>query len=292
MNYLQWVFIGFIYLPSAFAGSMSVMYSPQERSSALGKCFDRYKGQLRDQNRLIVGVTLGYSDTADEKMDLVMDGWLMRKVTYHLTKPCEYQGQGFCDFRIVRDGDGGPSLYERRLVGPNGDEVSVDFWLMSSSYSEFDSENQGLYRSQQKDKSERARSFFEWTLNTADAVFYEGHSRDGGGPDFAPPRTRSNGKVDYPWYRKNQPGLKFLLGALKKAQAPNLYFGLFSCSSEKHFRKSLSPFFANTKMILSTKVISAEKTKESLLTALESLLNFECPEDMRTRISPFSFVVR
>ncbi len=74
---------------------------------------------------------------------------------------------------------------------------------------------------------------FKTSLASSEAVFYVGHSRDGGGPDFGPPRLLSNGHTDYGWYRKNRPGLKMIQENMKKGR-PEIY-GSFSCDSLKHF---------------------------------------------------------
>jgi hypothetical protein len=79
----------------------------------------------------------------------------------------------------------------------------------------------------------RMNEKFKKALRENEAVFYIGHSRDGGGPDFGPPRLLANGHTDYAWYRKNRPGLKMIQESMSKSH-PELY-GSFSCDSLNHF---------------------------------------------------------
>jgi len=76
-------------------------------------------------------------------------------------------------------------------------------------------------------------------LKKADAVFYVGHSRLGGGPDFDPPRLAKNQHVDYAYYQKTKPGLQSLRLGLGNADSKLKFLGLYSCSSGPHFEQIL-----------------------------------------------------
>lgn len=276
----------------SLAAPMTLMYEPKEKPQVFGRCFKTYTEQFKRPGRVLIAVALGYSDTIDQGEDLVMDRPLKRQIFHFLTKPCRYDRQGFCDFRVVREEVGEPIHFRRTLEGRGSERIDVEVLLMDSSYGELNSENKTVYREEQNRKSEAARKFFAWSLQNADVVFYEGHSRDGGGPDFFPPRAARSGKVDYPWYRKFRPGLEHLLAVLQKVESPPHFLGLFSCASDSHFRKSLAPYFKSRNLILSTRLVDGEGTKEAVLSSLEALLNFECPTELAARVRPYSFVVR
>jgi hypothetical protein len=278
--------------PLLEAAPFSILYHPTDRPTEYRKCFGDYANRFKHPGEFHIAIVLGYSDGTDEGYDLVMDQDLRQQVAFHLTKLCRSSQQGFCEFNALNENPHEPQIFEREIVGPHGRTNVVRVTLMDSSYDLSNTKNKTIYQAQQKAKTERARSFFAESLKTSDVIFYEGHSRDGGGPDFAPPRSRSNGKVDYPWYRQNQPGLKFLLQALSNVEHSPHHLGLFSCASHRHFRKELEPLLHQSHMILSTKVVEAQLTKEALLASIEAILNFECADSLQSRIRPFSFVVR
>lgn len=270
----------------------SLLYQPAAVPEALNQCYDSIQARLREPGKLRVAISLGYSDTVDEGLDLVTDKFTLNQVGYQLTKACTYEGQGFCEFKPVSEIEHEPYLYVREIKGPYNDSLKVEVYVMNSSYDLSNSDNVGKYKVEQTTKTANARSFYEWAVTSADAVFYEGHSRDGGGPDFAPPHRATNGKVNYPWYHKNHPGLNFLIQALNKTEAPPIYFGLMSCASDLHFHRKLAPYLKTSHMIMSTRVVEAYWTKEAVMTSMESLLNFECPEQLKSRLRSHSFIVR
>jgi hypothetical protein len=115
-------------------------------------------------------------------------------------------------------------------------------------------------------------------LQQADAVFYNGHSRDGGGPDFAPPRLTENGHVDYTWYEKNQPGIRPVMKRLDNDAKVKL-LGLFSCSSTKHFDDKLRAAKPGLALISSPKLLYYADANKNMFAALSALLRQECEAD-------------
>jgi hypothetical protein len=240
---------------------------------------------------LNIAIALGYSDLTDEHFDLVTDGYTLNTIHSHLTSPCVYEGQGFCEFDLIEGDEHQVYHFSRSLINDSGENITVNIYTVNGSYSNNNSENKTIYKELQNTQTKIAKDFYGWALATSDMVFYEGHSRDGGGPDFAPPRQNRAGTVDYSWYHANKPGLKYLLSNLDTAQKKPMTVGLFSCASRTHFLKKLKQHSPNSKLILSTKVVEAGKTKLGLLKTLESVLNFECDGDLKARIRESSFVV-
>jgi hypothetical protein len=266
-------------------------YNPIEIPGGYGKCGNKLLGQLKNPSELNIGVALGYSDLTDEHFDLVTDTFTLSTLVNNLTQKCKYSKQGFCEFKWVTGDEHEVNLYTRNIQAPNGQYILINIYTMNSSFSIGNSDNKTKFKTEQEQKTQIARDFYAWSLKNADMVFYEGHSRDGGGPDFAPPRPSHSGTVNYPWYHKNKPGLKFLLAALNEAQIKPSNLGLFSCASRGHFLKSLKKHAPKTKLYLSTKVVEAGKTKSALMRTLESVLNFECDTDLKTRLVGTSFVI-
>ncbi len=272
------------------AAASGLTYAPVEKPEGLYACQNRIMAGVKVPGVLNIAVALGYSDLTDEHLDLVTDVFTLDAVTRNLTNPCVYKGQGFCGFKLAQGGEHTVNRYTRELTTADR-QITVNVYTMNSSYSLGNSDNLTQYKVQQDEQTSTAREFYGWALQNADMVFYEGHSRDGGGPDFAPPRPDSAGTVDYPWYRANRPGLKFLLTAVDQAKTRPVMLGLYSCASRIHFLDTLEKHLPDSKLILSTKVVEGWKTKTALFRTLESALNFECEPDLRARLEDTSFVV-
>lgn len=272
---------------AAFSG---FSYAPVERPEGLYGCRDKITAGLKEPGVLNIAVAFGYSDMTDEGYDLVVDGFTKSSLIFNLTNPCVYIGQGFCDFKVAEENEHGISFYTREITAA-GRRLTANLYTVSSGYSISNSDNKTIYKGLQNEQTKTAAHSYGLALKSADMVFYEGHSRDGGGPDFAPPRQTASGAVDYSWYRANKPGLKLLLASLAQAQPKPMFLGLYSCASRLHFLDALERQAPEAKLILSTKTVEAGKTKLALLRTLESVLNFECDSDLKARIEGTAFVV-
>lgn len=256
------------------------------------RCLSEYTPRLKEPGRMKIAVALGYSDSFGGGFDLVRDGLLFDELSLKLTEPCTAQNPGFCDFDLEKIQPHEPRHYYRKILSPTGETFNVDVYLMNSSFEVSHSKNQTEFQKEQLEKSQDTQRFYSWALENADIVLYDGHSRDGGGPDFSPPNLNSHGKIDYAWYHKNQPGLKAMIQALQKTKSSPIYLGLFSCASDGHFTEQLTPLLHQTSLILSTKLIEGSKAKESLFHSLDSILNFNCKSDLKNRIEPLSFIIK
>jgi hypothetical protein len=256
-------------------------------------CRAQILGKLKNPGMLNVGIALGYSDTLDEGLDLVTDGFLRDELFLRLTGTCESASQMLCGFGLLSDTskvrEDEVDFYSKDLVLADGGKLTFNIQILHSSVTVRNSDNQAQCQARQSERTAKVRDFYGWALRNLDAVFYEGHSRDGGGPDFAPPRANSKGTVDYPWYRKNQPGFKFLLENLDGAQPKPMIVGLFSCASRAHFIKTLQAHSPQSHFITTPIVLEAGKTKRALFHTIESLLNFECDAELQGRLKAFSF---
>ena len=123
-------------------------------------------------------------------------------------------------------------------------------------------------------QSNATRSAFIQALQTADIVFYNGHSRSGGGPDFEPPRLDSSNHTDYAWYRKQQPGLKLLADTLAgHPESPLRCLGLFSCASEQLFAERITKANRGVKLLSSSKLLYFSDALGESLAALSEALS-------------------
>jgi hypothetical protein len=138
-------------------------------------------------------------------------------------------------------------------------------------------------------KSERVQKSFLTALKEADIVFYDGHSRRSGGPDFQPPRISENGHVRYGWYDQNQPGMKLILSELnERVASPLRLMGFFSCASSRWLEdlEDLElPLGKKVGFITSSRLIYFSDAMESMLGALSGVLGMQCQPDFNKLMS-------
>lgn len=266
------------------------VYRPTEIPGAVGSCFGDVAQRVKTPGVLNVAVAFGYSDETDEHSDDVTDGPTMASVRFRAQNQCLYAGQGYCGFALEPDTELGAVHLTRKLSVAEGQEWDINLYMINSSLTTSHRENRANAEAQAA-KTERAKTFYTSALQNLDVVFYAGHSRNGGGPDFAPPRPAANGKVNYPWYEANRPGLKALLAALDGASSKPMELGLFSCASRGHFFGTLRKHAPDADLVLSRALVSGERADKALYATLESVMNFECPKFLPGRLTGTSFGV-
>jgi hypothetical protein len=235
---------------------------------------DKTYNHFYKNDRTDIRIAFGYKDARPSRF--VGDRYEAAWFASYLTAPC--QADWFaCGFS--RDSTD-PGLFRKLIVGPEGKARDVRVTLVSSAAGADDDENRNDVF--QKWLSERASAAFLDGIEKADAVFYDGHSRDGGGPDFAPPRLAPDKHVDYDWYAKNKPGMGPLLERLGKSQLPLL--GFFSCASTGHFMKVIQETNPKVGTITSPKLIYYTDSMKNMLAALSALLGRKCETDFHSSL--------
>ncbi len=197
---------------------------------ATGKCTERYRKLFKDGTLNIV-IGFGYSDAVPK--DVVFDWYMVNGFKRVLTEPCR-QGISACEFKISKND---PDTLFKNIEDQDGVSRRVEITLLRGSLSGNHSSNISAANiAKQRVLCENTKTrFYNEIKKGAEVVYYSGHSRDGGGPDFCPPHVRADGHVDYDWYQKNRPGLKLLSSALSSAAKPTQLLALHSCSSLPHF---------------------------------------------------------
>jgi hypothetical protein len=198
------------------------------KQSKLEKCHNKMD-KLYADHKANIDVFIGYNDLdIDDKSAFTADSIMRAYFVDRLTRTCSTSKLDLCGFQF--DQNDADKLTKKL---PNGDEVQVT--ISDSAVTNRDAVNK--QSPSQKKKTDRTLQKFKTALQTSEAVFYVGHSRDGGGPDFAPARRAASGHVDYNWYKAHRPGLHHLLEHMSDGH-PDIY-GSFSCDSMKHFAKPL-----------------------------------------------------
>jgi hypothetical protein len=242
-------------------------------------CQKRYEGIL-DDGVIDIRIPIGYFDWTIGR-DVVTEGnnyglspsidigaySAMKKL---LTATCRGSVQ-FCGFR--QDGD-----YKfSKQVNVHGRGYQVRLEMGFSSVSESFATNMGRKSGEQTQRSSYMEDFFKSGLRNADAVFYLGHSRNGGGPDFKPPvLIEGMNKVNYKgYYQIKRPGYGVMMAGLSGRHQPAI-LGLMSCDSRDHFVSSLRSAAPRTGVISSTAVITIDEVYTALIGGVDALLRGQC----------------
>lgn len=239
-------------------------------------CRQTYLGFYRNPE-VDVKVVFGYKDARPARF--VADRYERMIFIQRLTQKCSKKNFA-CDFvRSKSDAD----LLTRRLNGPDGKPRTIYLRAVQSSAGPDDEENR--IDPFQKWRTRYANLAFFQGLTNADAVIYNGHSRAGGGPDFAPPRLGKNSDVDFDWYKKNEPGFTPIITTLEGAPSKLKLLGLYSCASSRHFQERVRKVKPDLGLITSPRLIYFSDALESSIESVSSLLAMKCEGAFRSSLT-------
>jgi hypothetical protein len=220
-----------------------------------------------------VKVVFGYKDARPARF--VADRYERAIFVQRLLRGCRGADLA-CGFaRSDADAD----LFLKKIAGPDGKDRTVYLRVVQSSVGPDDEANRK--DPYQAWRTRYANLAFLQGLTSADAVFYNGHSRGGGGPDFTPPKLGRDGGVAFDWYRERQPGFDPIIATLEGAPSQLKLLGLFSCASTKLFLDRIQKVKPDLGLITSSRLIYFSDALESSLEALSSLLAMRCEDDFQ-----------
>ena len=234
-----------------------------------------YFDDSRGETITHAGFDWGYAASMDEGV------WIaIRKL---LTEKCPNANRRLCGFKeITPEADrarNGLTVLTRDLE-VQGRQVEVRFTLTYASASPFYKRNNSVLREKQERFTRTSEENFFGGIRTADYAFYMGHARNGGGPDFHPPRLTSAMKTDYyGYYRKQFPGLNRMLKEVKSSGNKDITLGIFSCDAKLHFHRRLEANNKGQKMILTLGGEGMLHYQDTLMVSLgyiEGLLRGSC----------------
>lgn len=189
-----------------------------------------------------------------------------------LTSSC-YGNLRFCGFRA----DPNNAYRFVKNVQIHGRSYQARIEMHFSSATEYLESNLGSARDTQKQRTQYTENFFLNGLQSADAMFYFGHSRNGGGPDFNPPVFVSGqNKVNYNgYYKVQQPGFRKMVAALQSSEKTPI-LGLMSCASRDHFLSRLRQTAPATGVITSMDVLEIDVVYTAMIGAIDAILRGQC----------------
>ncbi len=220
----------------------------------------------------------GMSHMADFGMNATVDNAYMTMYASILTRRCHGRLQ-VCGFDQQS-----PNLFTKSVRSPNGDRINVQLEMRNGSLTEQNSENTGPLREQQTEKTAETTNWFFGSMASADLAIYNGHSRKGGGPDFAPPRLFKNFHVNYPFYAATTPGLTRLLNSLRADEAPSALM-MMSCNSTKLFQNKIAAVAPRTAFTGTNEIIPGDIPTKGALAGIDSMLRFQCESGFNTELS-------
>lgn len=240
-------------------------------------CTRAYSALTKD-GVLYITVAFGYKDS--RPLRFVGDRYERAAFVDHLLRPCGV-GDVICGFSTE---PGNPEFFSKKLVWYDKKERIVRIQVLASSVGPDDQWNRESRV--QKWNSDRTRRLFRFSITKSDIVFYNGHSRTGGGPDFSPPLITKSGGVDYNHYQKEQPGFTDLLDDIERAKGarqPRL-LGLFSCASNKHFLNTLLKTKPKMGVVSSEALLYQADAMGNMVAALTAVLKGECEPRFNERL--------
>lgn len=236
---------------------------------------ERAYDQIYGGQPILFRIVFGYKDTRPARF--VGDRYERNALVAELLKPCP-PGRLACGFRRA-EGDG--ELLLKEIRAPRWGVRQIRLEVVHSSAGPDDEENRG--DPLQRWRSRHAEAAFLEGMKEARVVLYDGHSRDGGGPDFGPPRL-TKGHVDYYWYQLRQPGLERMLSHLKESPRPPKILGLFSCVSTGHFASRIREAAPALGLVTSSQLLYYIDAFRSLIGTLEALLSGYCEQDFQAAV--------
>jgi hypothetical protein len=248
-----------------FANSLML---PLSKSTCQNEYLD-----LFSKNEMSMTVVFGYDDL--ETKNKTKDRKSLALFVKALTAKCGKWDQKMCGFTLNSIN---PHVLTRKMFGPDGRSKTLKVITDTSSISEDDTLNRK--NPAQEIQSQKMRDLFTSGLENSDVTFYHGHSRDGGGPSFAPPKLKANGHIDYNWYHKNKTDKDLMINALAKNPNKSRIIGLVSCSSIRWFSKSIGNSAPATGIVATNESFYTANFLESL-PVMENIFSYQCLKDQK-----------
>lgn len=233
-----------------------------------------------------IKIAFGYMDFGKYTEDRYASAALFDE----LMAPCS-AGRFACGFK--QDPDDADAVFKRiTVLGPDGKIRHRQFRLQvhNSSFTDSEAANRTTSAQQQRRKTQEAQAFFDSALKNSDIVFYIGHARDGGGPDFAPPVVSQQlHHADYAWYHAHHPGVNEMNMDLLGAPHSPKILGLFACYAQNHFLNWLRSLAPKTGLILSGQQ-EFEASLGQAIASLDSILGMRCEEQFNRAVDTITNV--
>lgn len=265
-------------------------YAQPDATVMIQKCEKMYN-KIISNGEMSINYSFGYFDdsqginiiwnNADYGISPSLDIGMYNSFIKYMTENCDAQTERtLCGFKLSgNQSEGKVELFKEILL--MGKNIKVKMILTQASASESFILNKNELQKRQKFLTLQSEENFFGAIGKSDIVFYNGHSRNGGGPDFNPPLLDKELHPNYDgYYRKEKPGIKRVLKEIKSNQYKDGVLGFFSCSSYNHFYEMIMKANPKQKLILSTETIDYFDTIKVSTGYLEALLRGYCGQEL------------
>lgn len=254
------------------------------------KCQPLYKNVL--QNKVLdIRYALGYFDDS-KGTDIIWNGknWgyspsldigIFEGIRAALTESCRKKSQlHLCGFSEIGNASSGKVVLTKPIQ-LMGEDIQVRITLTHASASESFIENTQSSNQRQQFLTHQSEESYFGGIGKADVVIYNGHSRNGGGPDFNPPILDNRLHTDYNgYYEIQRPGIKRVLDLIKSGENKESVLAFFSCYSKKHFYRDLLLANPEQSLILSAEKIDYHDSLKASVGYIEGFMRGACGQDL------------
>ncbi len=229
--------------------------------------------RISEAQTLRVTLAIGYNDSGGN--GFVWDDFLYKIFLSKFKAPCERPTNSNCGFTL-RTYDDFQAILTKNVFG--GKVLEIE--LINATRSEDDEVNRK--DPEQIKMSELTQKRYHDSFSNSQFVFYLGHSRNGGGPDFAPPKLLPNEHTDYNWYQQTKINSNKMVSELTKISVQNrpLVFSILGCNSRLHYYNRLRNVLPTAGLILSREEIYTVEFYQGVLTFINGLQWQKSSEDM------------
>ncbi|AZZ36848.1 hypothetical protein CIK05_08610 [Bdellovibrio sp. qaytius] len=259
-------------------------------ASDTNKCMPVYNNAIKN-GVMDIRYALGYFDDS-QGIDIIWNGknWglspsieigMFNSIRGKLSEPCKKREQlNLCGFTESGDPSLGKVLLQKRITLLKN-SVLVKIELTQASASESFVANQSSLKERQAFLTAQSEESYFGGIGKADIVIYNGHSRNGGGPDFNPPVLNKDLHVDYSgYYQKKRIGISRVLKLIKASDKKDGILTFFSCYSKKHFYNDIMLANPKQKLVLSADTINYFDSLKASMGYLEGFLRGACGQDL------------
>lgn len=221
--------------------------------------------RINESNEIKITIAIGYNDNPIN--DYVLDDYLKFLIQTQLTSICPNNLYSNCGFSIKKN-NAFESIFEKKIWN---NEKTLVVQIIKSALTTDDKLNRD--NPEQNIQSQATESLFYNSFTNSHFIFYLGHSRNGGGPDFFPAKLTNAHHPDYEWYHKNKIKKIALSNQLNRIKSDNkpLLFAMISCSSYLHFQKTLISTLPDTLLFFSKQSIYNFEYFQSIMVFINAL---------------------
>ncbi len=265
--------------------------------SVHNKCAPVYQNMIKD-GVLNIHYALGYFDDSvggtEKTFARFVDGTgfenygkapsldpaIFQVIRQFMKGPCTYPHQITCNFKESGDPATGQVILEKE-ISLLGQKILVRMTLTQASASQNYVQNTTSLAETQKQFTLQSEANYFGGIARGDVVFYNGHSRHGGGPDFSPVVLNSKGTADYDnYYKPKRIGIRRVLQEVKKRSDKDYILGIFACYSAAYYEEALFTARPGIKTIFSVYTINYTNSLTSSLGYIEGFMHGLCEEDL------------